>query len=75
MSIREKLEIEDEKDEKIANYMALGMSFGAMAGCAATSIFMMFGKDGWSILGAGVGLLGGMLIGLIIGMAIQKKNK
>ena len=71
MSIMEKLEIEDEK---IVNYMALGMCFGAMAGCVATSIFMMSGKNGWSILGADVGLLGGMLIGLIIGMAIQKNK-
>ena len=59
----------EEKDEKRANYMALGMCFGAMAGSVGLCILAMFGKIAWGGLSVGIGLLAGMLIG----MAIPKK--
>ena len=63
-------EFEEQKDEKKANYMALGMCFGAMAGSVGMCILAMFGKIGWGGLSVGIGLIAGMLIG----MAIPKKR-
>lgn len=73
MSLKEKLEIQEgttKKGEKQANYMALGMCFGVLAGCIGMGVLALFGQIAWGALCVGCGMLAGMLIG----MAIPKKK-
>jgi membrane protein DedA with SNARE-associated domain len=49
--------------------MALGMSFGVLAGAVAMAILSMFGH----ILWGGICVSIGMLLGMVIGMSIPKK--
>jgi len=67
MSIKEKLELKEEKtDKKQANYMVLGMVLGVLAGSIGMTILAMFGQDAWGGLGICFGMIGGMLIGMLI---------
>lgn len=73
MSLKKKFEIQEDatkKEEKQANYMALGMCFGVIAGCIGMGILSMFGQIAWGGLCVGIG----MLVGMLIGMAIPKKK-
>ena len=56
--------------DKQENYMVYGMCFGALAGAVGMSICSMFGQ----IAFGGFCISGGLLIGMVIGLCIEKKR-
>jgi len=63
----------EEKNTKLGNYLAYGMSFGLLGGVFISSVGMMLENAFLQIIGYGIGLCLGTMIGALCYLIKNKK--
>ncbi|MBY0095735.1 hypothetical protein [Mesobacillus maritimus] len=66
-------EKKEEKKPNLGNYLAYGMTFGALAGALLSAVAMMMDFSFLQIAGPGIGLSIGIIIGALV-YALETKD-